>query len=190
MQSSQLKPWTIQSSEILINAPFFKMKKDKCTLPNGSIMPGYYVFEFSNWVNVVPVTSSGRIVLIRQYRHATQEITIEIPGGGVDTSDPDLETAARRELLEETGYSCESIQCLSELTPNPALQSNRIGVYLAIGCTWTQPQNLDPFEDIEVFEAEPPEVLDMLERGEIHHSIVVASLYLALTKLKVLKSIK
>ena len=93
-------------------------------LPNGTIIPEYWISEYPPWVNVVAVTADERVVLIRQYRHGLGEVHFELPAGTTDPGDPSLETAARRELHEETGYSGGSWSLLMTVSANPALNNN------------------------------------------------------------------
>jgi 8-oxo-dGTP pyrophosphatase MutT (NUDIX family) len=110
---------------------------------------------------------------------------IEIPGGAVDMRTVEsTEDAAKRELLEETGYSPTKVEFLGWQYPNPAYQSNKLWTYLALGCELIQNQNLDEFEDIDVILAEPQKVISMIKKGEITHSLVLSSLLLALEHLK------
>lgn len=176
--------WEQLERKELFSNRIFSMTVDKCKLPDGRIMPGYYIFNFPDWVNVVPVTKDQKIILIRQYRHASGQVHIEIPGGSLEPEiQEDHKAAANRELQEETGYVPAQMIYLGAHYPNPALQSNKIHIYLAEGCEQKLKQSLDPYEDIEVFLASKEDVLKMLVSGEINHTIVVASLWLALNHL-------
>jgi 8-oxo-dGTP pyrophosphatase MutT (NUDIX family) len=135
------------------------------------------VLDSRDWINVVPVTPEGNLVLIRQFRHGTASVVWEIPGGMVDLEDENPEQAARRELLEETGYEPERMVFLGAVHPNPAIQNNRCHTFLASNARPRQTQRLDGSEDIEVHEAPWPEVSGMVERGEITHSLVLAALF-------------
>jgi 8-oxo-dGTP pyrophosphatase MutT (NUDIX family) len=185
-----IRKWKTRSSKDLMSAGYIRMRADECELPDGRIMSRYYVLEFPDWVNVVPVTQDGHIVLIEQYRHASGEIHLELPGGSLTpatrdqhslsvepTEDP--KRAALRELAEETGYVPEDIRLLQCHYPNPALQNNRLWVYVATGCRLLEDPRLDPFEDIRVVPKPVSEVFRMLKAGEINHSLMVASLYTA-----------
>lgn len=152
-------------------------------MPDGRIMPGYYILRFPDWVNVVPVTSDGQVVLIRQYRHATGEVHWEVPGGAIHR-DEDPCVAAMRELREETGYASSRVEKVVENYPNPALQDNRIHTYVALDCRLEGPQDLDPYEDIEVVVVSLGELRRRLTEGEFSHNIMVSSLYQTLTYLE------
>jgi 8-oxo-dGTP pyrophosphatase MutT (NUDIX family) len=173
--------WTLLSSEEILKLGYFRLKKDKCQLPDGRIMPSYYTLEFSDWVNVIPMTQEKKIVLIKQYRHSVGETIIEIPGGSTDPrTSEDPKQAAIRELEEETGYTSNRVEKVGVHYPNPALLSNKMHTYIAYDCQKTTKQILDPYEDIEVFEVTKTELKKMILQGEIQHSIILGSLLLAL----------
>lgn len=179
------KKWITLSSKSIFDSPFVKMRSEELLLPNSKVMPRYYIMDFTDWVNIVPITTDGKVVLISQYRHAAATALIEIPGGAVDMRTVEsTEDAAKRELLEETGYSPAKVEFLGWQYPNPAYQSNKLWTYLALGCELIQNQSLDEFEDIDVILAEPQKVIAMIKKGEITHSLVLSSLLLALEHLK------
>jgi 8-oxo-dGTP pyrophosphatase MutT (NUDIX family) len=180
----KIKPWKTLASEELAKFGYFRLRKDRCELPDGRIMPGYYTMEFSDWVNVIPVTKDKNIVLIKQYRHSVGEVTIEIPGGSVNPKNKeDIAVAATREMEEETGYTSSRVEYLGFHHPNPALLSNKMHTYIAWDCEKTKPQELDPFEDIESFEVSMSELRTLISEHKITHSIILASFLLADKKL-------
>lgn len=179
-----LKKWKVLNSEKLLQKGFFSLRVDECELPDRRIMPRYYVMEFADWVNIVPITKDGFVILIKQYRHAGGDFFYEIPGGGMDSQDKgDSLVAAQRELLEETGYNAQYWQYMGFHSPNPALQNNKMHTYLAKNCTLVTSQKLDEFEEIEVQLFSKKEVIDMLKNGCIHHSLIAASLARCLDEL-------
>jgi ADP-ribose pyrophosphatase len=181
----KIRSWKVLNSEELAKFGYFRLRKDKCELPDGRIMPSYYTIEFGDWVNIIPVTKDKNVVLIKQYRHSIGEITIEIPGGSIDpklTEQP--QRAAEREMEEETGYTSSRLELVGVQHPNPALLSNRMHTYIAWDCEKTKTQELDPFEDIETFEVTLPELKTLIETGKITHSIILGSFLLAKNKLE------
>jgi ADP-ribose pyrophosphatase len=132
----------------------------------------FVVLEFPDWVNVIPLTADGRVVLIRQYRHGISAPTWEIPGGVIDPGEEPLH-AAVRELSEETGYAAENVKLLGRVSPNPAIQGNWSYSFLAEGCRDTGVRNLDPFEDIEVKLFSLEEIPALIKQEKICNSLVI-----------------
>ncbi len=128
-----------------------------------------------DWVNVAAVTTAGNLLLIRQYRHGSGEITTEIPGGMLDDGESPLE-AARRELSEETGYTTAEWEQIGIVEPNPAFQTNRTYTFLARGATRTGAQHLDANEDIEVFEHPLGNIWSLVAGGKIKHALVLCAM--------------
>ena len=175
--------WKTLESQQVFKSGLVSIDKDKCEMPDGRIMPSYYILRFPQWVNVVPITDDGKIILIKQYRHATGQIHWEVPGGAVHTGE-DPAFAGLRELEEETGYTSQNLMKVAENYPNPALQDNRIYTYLAKGCVLKGAQSLDPFEEIEVVMMNIEQMKTSLAEGLFNHNIVVASLYQSLRHLE------
>lgn len=175
------KKWKVLESTEIAKNPHFRLRSDRCELPDGRVIPNYYVMEHSDWVNVIPVTHDGKIVLINQYRHAAGEVCIEIPAGAVDPEDQgDHKKAALRELEEETGYVADDIRLVAKHRPNPAVQNNYMYTYVALGCVKEKEQKLDPYEDIEVITRTLPETLELVFDGKVTHSLILASIFQAL----------
>jgi ADP-ribose pyrophosphatase len=140
--------------------------------------------EFPDWVNIVPVTNEGKIVIIEQYRHATATVEWEVPGGSTEPdSGENASQAAARELLEETGYQATRIEHIASHYPNPAMQANFMHTFIGYGCQKVQAQQLDQYEDIVVVEKSVAEVYEMIRTGKLRHTIVMASILLALPHL-------
>ncbi len=176
--------WKSLESKQVFKSGLVSIDQEKCEMPDGRIMPSYYILRFPEWVNIVPITRDNKIVLIKQYRHATGQIHWEVPGGAVNRGE-DPKLGALRELEEETGYTTQNIEQVAENFPNPALQDNKIYTFLAIDCAVKGPQNLDPFEDIEVELMDVSRLRKALEDGMFNHNIVVASLYQCLKHIKI-----
>lgn len=136
----------------------------------------YVQLRCSDWVNVIPITEDGRVILIRQYRSGTHEITLEIPGGMVDPGEAPAATAGR-ELTEETGWVAESVEELGVVDPNPAIQDNRCYTFLAKGCRPIGETDFDPNEEIETLLVPLDEIPALIADGDIRHALVVAAFY-------------
>jgi len=175
-----MKNWKLIDRWQIFRNKFLKIRVDRCELPDGRIMPNYFVLEFSDWVHVVALDEDKKMIMVKQYRHGTEETTLEIPGGATDPGEnEDPMEAAKRELKEETGYVSDSWVKIGKHSPNPALLSNHMHIYLATSCRREFNQELDPHEDIDIELHDLEDILKMAKAGEIRHSLVVAGLMLA-----------
>jgi len=134
----------------------------------------FYVLEAPAWINVLPITPENKIVLVEQYRYGIEEPTLEIPGGMVDKGE-EPQQAAKRELVEETGYKSDSWESLGKVSANPAIMNNYTHIYLAEGCRFVGAENPDEHERINVHLLAVPRFLDLVAEGTVHHSIVLAA---------------
>jgi ADP-ribose pyrophosphatase len=170
-----IKKWELLDSRTDRDYKIFKIKTVKATSPRTNVTGKYYTIETRDWVNIIPVTENREVVMIRQYRHGSKEITLEIPGGLVDEKHP--ERAALRELLEETGYAGEYVEYLGAVNPNPAIFNNLCHTYLVEKARKTSHINLDPDEDIEVVLIPLPEIPSLIDRGMINHALVIVAFH-------------
>lgn len=134
----------------------------------------FSILDAPDWINVIALTAENEIVLVEQYRYGIEKPTLELPGGVCDEGENPFESS-QRELLEETGYSSNDWVSLGNVSSNPAMQTNYTHTYLARNCTKTSEQQLDGNERIHVHVLPLVEFLDMVGRGEIKHSLVVAA---------------
>jgi 8-oxo-dGTP pyrophosphatase MutT (NUDIX family) len=169
-------PWKLLSSRHDADYRVFRLRTDRAVSPRTGEAHDFFVFESPDWVNVIPLTEKKEVVMIRQYRHGLREITLEIPGGLIEAGDRP-EDAARRELLEETGYRAGEWQALGWVHPNPSIQNNRCFTYLARQACPAGAQRLDDKEDIGVLLVPLAFIPSLIREGRITHSLVVAAFY-------------
>jgi ADP-ribose pyrophosphatase len=131
----------------------------------------------------VALTTDGKIILERQYRHALKQINYENPGGCVDDTDASLQAAIARELLEETGYEFDHYEYLTKTACNPSSNNNWMHIFLATGGKPVQQQQLDHSEDIELHFFSIDEIKQLLKEHKIIQSMHVTALFYALEKL-------
>ena len=170
------KQWQIVSSTKDRSYRIFNLRTDLAISPRTGKQHHFFIMESSPWVNIIPLTPQNEVVLVKQYRHGTRDITLEIPGGLVEASDSP-EGAAKRELLEETGYGASEIVLLGSVHPSPAIQNNVCFTYLAKNVFLSGEQEQDDKEDIQVVLRPLAEIPGIIQRGEITHALVLAAFY-------------
>jgi len=174
MDQHKLLPWITLSTEVLGAYPIFELSRSLQRSPLSGREHSFFRLDCPDWVNVIAVTDDGRMVLVEQYRHGTDTMTIEIPGGAVDPGE-DPAVSAARELEEETGYLASELIEIGTVEPNPAFLSNRCWTYLALGCRADGETHFDPSEEIEVSLAPLEDFVRLIDDGTITHSLVIAA---------------
>lgn len=137
-----LKQWEILESKYLFKRNGVAVRIDQCEIPNGQVFEPY-VIESKNWVNVIALTPKREVVLVRQYRHGVGKVLLEIPAGIMDEEDESPLQTAKRELLEETGYTSEKFFEVGSSYPNPATHTNVTYSFLALDVEKVGQQKLD-----------------------------------------------
>ena len=169
--------WQRLRSKTLGFYKIFHLREDSSRSPTTGLTHSFYVLEAPDWINVLPVTPAGEILMVRQYRHGTDEVTLEIPAGMVDPDDPDPADAAARELREETGYVAEQIVKIGRVAPNPAFLDNYCHTFLALNVTQQGAQQLDGTEEISYELVPMAAVQEMIDTGDITHSLTILAMY-------------
>lgn len=169
-----VEPWSVVEENKEYSTPIYNLLKRRCRLPSEDHEGTFYVLDAPTWINVIALTEEDNVILVEQYRYGTEEPTLEIPGGMVDQGETPLE-AARRELLEETGYRAGSMESLGRVSANPAIMSNYTHCFLARKCIFEGAENPDTHERIKVHTVPNKRFLNLIREGSIHHSVVVAA---------------
>ena len=172
-----VKKWPRLGSEIVGDYRIFRLRRDHVHSPHNGRDFRFYVLEAPDWINVIPLTPEDQVVLIRQYRHGTEEVSLEIPGGMVDDEDGDPSATARRELLEETGYAAEELVPIGRVAPNPAFLDNHCHTFLARNARPAAKPQFDGAEYIELELVDLEEIPGLIAGGRITHALVVAAFY-------------
>ncbi len=171
-----IKPWPTVASEALANYHIFRVRKDRKVSPRTGEPHDFFVTECPDWVNVVAITSGQQIVLVQQYRHGTNTIDLEIPGGVMDPSDTSPVMAGVRELREETGYEGSNARLIGSIRPNPAFMTNTCHTILVEGCELRHGLQFDQGEDLITTLCPIEEIPNLLQAGKIPHSLVMVAL--------------
>jgi len=174
------EPWPLVRSTPDKSYRVFSVRTDTARSPRTGKEHDFYVIESVDWVSVIPLTLDNNnepsVVMVRQYRHGTRQISLEVPGGLVNPRDTPMDTA-RKELLEETGYQAEEITLIGTAHPQPAVLNNRHLTFLATNVQKKAALNLDEGEDIEVVLIPLSEIPRLIREGEITNAMVILAFY-------------
>ncbi len=172
-----IKKWETVSERKIDNFKIFSLSWVKRRHPDWNKESEFVVLKSPQWVNIIPITKEGNVILIEQYRHGTDEITLEVPGGLVEKDEDPCE-AGERECREETGFAGEEqALLLGENIPNPAFLTNRCYSYVWFNCKKVSGQKLDGHEDIRVIEVPVKEIKQMILNKKIQHSLVLTAFF-------------
>lgn len=177
MEKLENRKWTVLASEYLARKPWFTVRHESLVSPEGRRIPDYYVLEYPDWVNVIAVTARGEYLMVSQYRHGLGTTDYELVAGVSEPSDASMLDAARRELLEETGYGGGRWRLLTVVAPNPATQNNRTYCFVAEGVEAIAEQRLDPTEEVRVHRLRLDEVKELLHGDRIRQALMAAPLW-------------
>jgi ADP-ribose pyrophosphatase len=172
-----IKPWERISSKTAGEFRIFTIRSDLKRSPRTGQDHDFYVIECADWVNVVALTSNEELVMVEQYRHGSDTVELEIPGGMMDPGDASPEATAVRELREETGYEGQGIRLIGRISPNPAIMNNTCYTVLIENCRLQHPVEFDSGEDIQTRLVPLGEIRKLVATGRIQHSLVVVALY-------------
>lgn len=172
-----VRPWKRIGSKQIGDFRIFTLRSDRKVSPRTQQEHEVFVIDCVNWVNVIAVTPDRRLVMVEQYRHGSDTIELEIPGGMMDATDAAPEATGQRELREETGYEGENCQIIGRIFPNPAIMSNTCFTVMIGNCRLVHPVAFDHGEDIVTRLVAIDEIPRLVTAGTIRHSLVVVALY-------------
>ncbi|QSJ15173.1 NUDIX hydrolase [Nostoc sp. UHCC 0702] len=178
---NKFKKWKTLKTQMVLNHPWCQVRQDEIELPNGKVIDDYFVYIKPEIALILPITSNKEVIFVRQYRHAVGDFFIELPAGNFDPSQETAESAAIRELQEETGYTAQQVKKIGTLYDKPSKDTNQIHLFLAENVIKTGEQNLDITEEIEILLIPVESILDKIRQGEISVAGTVAALLLGLT---------
>ena len=172
--------WSTLEQRLLADYRIFRVRTDLKQHPRTGRIFDLFTVECPDWVNVVATTPEKELILVGQFRHGTNTVEWEIPGGIIDPEDADPVAAGIRELREEAAYVGDKARLLGDSFPNPALQNNRCHVVRVENCLASGSQHLDAAEDIVVRLVPWKQAPELIRSGVIRHSLVVVALVRAL----------
>ncbi len=172
-----VKPWLTHKRERVLDCRVFAVESTERENPSTKQRGRFFVLDSPDWVNIIPITRDNSVILVRQYRHGMDGMTLELPGGLVEKGE-DPRIAAQRECEEETGFrSQDEAILLGSCQPNPAIQNNITYSYMWLDCDRTGRQSFDQHEDIEVVEVPLDQLDALVDSGDIRHTLVLTTFY-------------
>lgn len=172
----KVRKWKVLESEYVIKRPWLTARRDKVELPTGIVHPEYYVLEYPSWINIIAITKDRQFVMVEQYRHGLQDVFTELVAGVVEENENPMD-AAKRELLEESGYGNGQWREFAILSQNPGSTNNLTYCYLATDVEKLSDQHLDETEDVAVRLMSENEVRQLLLNDEVKQSLMAAPLW-------------
>lgn len=172
-----VKPWIKEGSKLLGDYKIFTLQSDAKRSPKTGLVHDFYVINTVDWVNVIALTPDNQLVMVEQYRHGSDTVELEIPGGMMDKEDLSPVVSGIRELREETGYEGHNARSIGQVYSNPAILNNTCHTILIEGCQLKHPVQFDECEDIVCRLVPVSDIPALIQKGLIRHSLVVVALY-------------
>ncbi|MEW6160235.1 MAG: NUDIX hydrolase [Verrucomicrobiota bacterium] len=172
-----IKPWTQIGSKKIGDFRIFQLRSDLKISPRTGQEHDFFILECVDWVNVIAVTPQDELVMVEQYRHGSNTVELEIPGGMMDPQESSPLEAGLRELREETGYEGSNARILGKIFANPAILTNTCHTILVQDCELKHDTAWDHGEDLITRLVPFREIPDLITSGRIGHSLVVVALF-------------
>jgi 8-oxo-dGTP pyrophosphatase MutT (NUDIX family) len=177
-QFAPLAAWEIITDTALVSRTWLEVREQRVRLANGNEIEQFHLINGPHWTAVLCLTTDLQVVLVRQYRHGFGGASLELPAGVIEPSEAPID-AARRELLEESGFEAAAIEPLLSTAPEPSRSSTRAHFFFASGARPVAAQQLDHSEDMVVVLVPVSELLELIDHGHIVHAAHIAAILLA-----------
>lgn len=176
------RKWEIISSEYVLDSPWYRLRRDSCRLPDGTVVESYYVREHAGFSVTFAITPRDDVVFTRQYKHGIGDFVLELPAGMLEP-DEDAVTCARRELEEETGFTAPDFEPVAEFTTDPTSSTGCFSLFIARDAVPEGKARPEATEDVDTVLVPLDHVLDQVRGRHVRAQSQVASIYTALDHL-------
>ena len=178
--------WEEIRTEHIVQDEWIDFRRSAYRFPDGSVFEPYYSYSRRDYVVIAATDTEGNYLCVRQYRYGIKQVTTEFPAGGIerkdgreygksgDASAEDALEAAKRELLEETGYASDEWRCLLRVPSNATVADNYAYLFEARNCHKVSEQKLDETEFVNVTKLSEKEIERMIWEGEFQQAIHIA----------------
>jgi 8-oxo-dGTP pyrophosphatase MutT (NUDIX family) len=177
VSAAPLHVWQRLAADIVYECRIFRLRRERSRFSRDEAEHEFHVLDAPDWCNIIPLTADEQVVMVRQFRHGVGDYTLEVPGGMVDPEDASPLVAARREMVEETGFDGERVEPLGVIHPNPAIQTNRCHTFVAYGVERQRTPVFDSTEETEVALVPLASVPELIRDGRITHALVVVAFH-------------
>ena len=172
-----IRPWQKLSSKALGDYRIFTVRSDEKISPRTGQKHDFFIIDCVDWVNVLAITPDDQLVMVEQYRHGTNTVELEIPGGIMDAGESSPVETGVRELRKETGYEGEKARLLGNIFANPAIMSNTCHTVMVENCALRHAVEFDSGEDLITRLVPVADIPRLVAAGKIRHPLVVVALY-------------
>ena len=174
--------WEILSSEYVVESPWYRLRRDACRLPDGTVIDPYYVREHAGFAVIFALTPRDEVVFVRQYKHGFGEFVLELPAGAIEPGEAPS-ACARRELEEETGFVAPELEQVAEFIADPTSSTGKLYLFFARQAVPEGTRSPDPSEDIATVLVPLDGVMDDVRLGHVCAQGQVAAIYTMLDRL-------
>ena len=176
------RKWEIISSEYVLDSPWYRLRRDACRLPDGTLVENYYVREHAGFSVTFAITPACEVVFTRQYKHGVGDVVLELPGGMLEPGE-DAAACARRELEEETGFVAPEFEPVAEFTTDPTSSTGRFFLFIARNAVPEGRARPEITENVDTVLVPLDRVLDQVHERHVRAQSQVVSIYRALDQL-------
>jgi len=168
--------WNVLDESLHADCKIYSIFKRHCQHPVNQKEGDFYVIKTSDWTQAIPLTSNDELILVNQYRFASEALSWEFPGGALDADETPI-AAAARELKEETGFIGKNPKIIGSCRPNPAIIDNHAYFVLIEACEFKESTQWDHHEELQIAAVPVEDVFKMAVEEKISHALSLNALF-------------